>query len=273
MGVFSTFNTSSSFPFLLFSNSSKSLGDSEKKATSDPETKAEIRSKTIRAIVPVTNDQFRVISKETNDVLEHYPTSDKNVFLEITSMPSYPNDEGTVVLLNDSGLVVDRVEYNADFHHVIIKNPEGISLERLDYERPSTDETNWHSAAETVGFATPGVENSQFVTATDFSENVTLEPQTFSPDNDGFDDVLNINYSFDAPGAVANVEIVDTDGRQVYTLTQNEVLATSGTITWDGATDSGLKARSGMYIIYFEIFDDKGNTQHFKKACVLALKF
>jgi hypothetical protein len=37
-GVFRTFKTSSSFPFLLLSNSPKSFGVKEKNATSDPET-------------------------------------------------------------------------------------------------------------------------------------------------------------------------------------------------------------------------------------------
>lgn len=223
-----------------------------------------------RSILP---EGFAVINRDNADLIEHYPTRNETTFIEISSFPSYPNEEGSVVLLNDSGEVIDRFDYNADLHHVIIKDPEGISLERLDYERSSTDETNWHSAAQSVGFATPGLENSQYVTSVDFSENVVLEPQTFSPDNDGFDDVLNINYTFEEPGAVANIEIVDTEGRPVYTVTQNEVLATQGTITWNGVTDNGLKARSGMYVVYFEIFDEKGNTQHFKKVCVLALKF
>ncbi len=223
-----------------------------------------------RAILP---GEFVVVNRDNADLLEHYPTRDENTFIEISSFPSYPNDAGSVVLMNDSAQLIDRFDYDANLHHVIIKDPEGVSLERLDYERPTDDETNWHSAAETVGFATPGLENSQFVTSTNFSENVVLEPQTFSPDNDGFDDVLNINYQFDQPGAVANIEIVDTEGRPVYTLTQNEVLATQGTVTWDGATNNGLKARSGMYIVYFEIFDEQGNTERFKKVCVLALKF
>ena len=223
-----------------------------------------------RSILP---NEFAVISKSNQDLVKHYTAINEKTFIQITSMPSYPNDEGSVILLNDSALVVDRVDYSSDFHHVIIKNTEGISIERLDYERPSGDGTNWHSAARSVGFATPGIQNSQFKIATNFSESVILEPQTFSPDNDGFNDVLNINYAFDAPGNVANIEIMDTDGRPIKILSQNELLAISGTISWDGSSDNNLKARAGMYIVHFEIFNEKGENQRFKKVCALAVNF
>jgi flagellar hook assembly protein FlgD len=100
-----------------------------------------------------------------------------------------------------------------------------------------------------------------------------LEPQTFSPDNDGFNDVLNVNYAFVAPGNVANIEIMDTDGRPIKILSQNELLAISGTISWDGSSDNSLKARAGMYIVHFQIFNEKGENQRFKKVCVLAVNF
>ena len=223
-----------------------------------------------RSILP---NEFIVISKSNQDLVKHYTTLDEETFIQITSMPSYPNDEGSVLLLNDSGLVIDRFDYYSDLHHVIIKNTEGISLERLDYERASDDETNWHSAAQSVGFATPGLENSQFKTSFNFSENVVVEPQTFSPDNDGFNDVLNVNYAFDTPGNVANIEIMNTDGRPIKILSQNELLAISGTISWDGSSDNNLKARAGIYIVHFEIFNEKGENQRFKKVCVLAVNF
>ena len=115
--------------------------------------------------------------------------------------------------------------------------------------------------------------NSQYFPAQDFTENIVIEPETFSPDNDGFEDVLNINYSFDQPGKVANVTIYDAEGRQIIQLTNNELLSTQGTITWDGSTENNTKAHSGLYVISFEIHDEKGSTSKFKKTCVLAIKF
>ena len=49
--------------FLDSSASFKTVFDNEKKATSDPETNADNRSKTKRAIIPIVNDQSMVINK------------------------------------------------------------------------------------------------------------------------------------------------------------------------------------------------------------------
>ena len=218
-------------------------------------------------------ENFVVINRDNSDLEKHYPTRDGNRFSQIGSMPTFSNDKGIVVIINDSLQVVDRLEYSSDWHHVLIKDPNGISLERLDYNRDTQNKDNWHSAAKTVGYGTPGLVNSQYFPAQDFSENIVIEPETFSPDNDGFEDVLNINYSFNNPGNIANVIIYDAEGREIKQLINNEILATQGTITWDGSTENNTKARSGLYIISFEIHDENGGTSQFKKTCVLAIKF
>lgn len=216
---------------------------------------------------------FVLISKDNSDIIKHYATNDESRFLEIETMPTFSNDEGIVVVINDSLEIVDQLHYNSDWHHVLIKDPNGISLERLDYNRETQNKDNWHSAAKTVGYGTPGLLNSQYFAASDFSQNIVIEPETFSPDNDGFEDVLNINYSFETAGNVANVIIYDAEGRQIIQLANNELLAIQGTITWDGSTEDNTKARSGLYIISFEIHNEKGSTSQFKKTCILAIKF
>lgn len=217
--------------------------------------------------------KFALIHKNQQDIVTHYPKHNTEAFIQLESLPTYSNDEGTVVILNDSSAEVDRVNYLEDWHHVLVKNPDGVSLERLDYNRKSQDEGNWHSAAKSSGFGTPGLENSQLNKAVDFSEQVIIQNETFSPDNDGFEDVLIINYNFDDPGNVANVTIFDAEGRKMKELANNELLAKQGTLTWDGSTDNNTKARSGMYILYFEIHTESGKVNSFKKPCVLAVKF
>lgn len=214
-----------------------------------------------------------VLSKDKNDVIKHYPFHRADAFIDLTSMPSYPNESGSVVLLNTSAQVIDRFDYTEKMHHPILTETEGVSLERLDPKRLSNDETNWHSAAKTVQYGTPGQINSQHLMAENFEAGVTLEPQTFSPDNNGFEDVLLINYAFETTGNVANIQIFDTEGRKIRQLVSNELLALKGTFSWEGRNDDNEKARAGIYILYFEIFDTEGNVQHFKKACVLALKY
>jgi flagellar hook assembly protein FlgD len=82
--------------------------------------------------------------------------------------------------------------------------------------------------------------------------------------------VLNISYNFSEPGFVATIIIYDAKGRLVKNLLQNELLGTSGTFSWDGINDNNEKARIGIYIIFIEAFDIKGNVKSFKKTVVLA---
>ncbi|HRP61526.1 MAG TPA: hypothetical protein PK833_14735, partial [Vicingus sp.] len=119
---------------------------------------------------------------------------------------------------------------NEDLHFALLNDTKGVSLERIDYNRPSNDNTNWHSPAEDVGFATPGYENSQFQKV-EITDGISISPETFSPDNDGVDDVLNISYQFAEAGYVANIVIYDAKGRLIKNLLLNELLGTKGTFS------------------------------------------
>jgi hypothetical protein len=101
---------------------------------------------------------------------------------------------------------------------------------------------------------------------------VSLAPGIFSPDNDSYNDVLNITYHFDSPGMVANVIIFDARGRLIRGLVKNELLGTSGTFSWDGVDDARERARTGLYIVYFEAYGTQGELKHYKKSCVLGGK-
>jgi hypothetical protein len=154
----------------------------------------------------------------------------------------------------------------------LLTNVDGVSLERISPERPSGDKTNWHSASESVGYATPAYKNSQFGISTADENEITLSPDIFSPDNDGYNDNLSINYKFDAPGYNARITIYDANGRQIRNLISNEVCGTSGTFSWDGINNERQKSLIGRYIILVEIFDLDGNVKKYKKSTVLGGK-
>lgn len=217
--------------------------------------------------------EFVLLTKDINNITLEYLNSKTNTFIQMASLPTYNNGDGTVVLLNNLNMVVDSFNYNEDMHFSLLNSVKGVSLERIDYNRPTNDKTNWHSAAEDVGFATPGFENSQFQRANIDGENITIDPKTFSPNNDGVDDVLNISYNFSTPGFVATIVIYDSKGRLVRNLIKNELLGTKGTFSWDGINENREKSRIGIYIIYVEVFKLDGTTQSFKKTAVLAGRF
>lgn len=212
--------------------------------------------------------EYLVLTKDTVNIRTEYPNAKPGRFVQMASLPSYNNSEGTVILINNLDEVCDRFDYTEKMHFPLLKDKKGISLERIDFNRPSSDATNWHSAAENVGFATPGFENSQFQ-AGEGTNELSLEPEIFSPDNDGYNDVLNIHYDFGEPGFVGSIFIYDNEGRIFRKLIQNELLASKGTISWNGIGDNYEKARIGIYIVFFEVYNLSGAVKRYKKPCVV----
>lgn len=217
-------------------------------------------------------NEYYVFSEKSVSVSEIYYTKNENNLIEIEDLPTMSNDEGIIILMDKWENIIDEFQYNEEMHFDLLNDFKGVSLERINYDRQTSDKTNWHSAAETVGYATPSYENSQFYSSENVDEQINVNPDIFSPDNDGYNDILNIEYSLDNPGFVANIIIFDAKGRIVRKLVQNELLATSGIITWDGLTDINSKANIGIYIIYIELFNLFGNIKKYKKTCVLATK-
>lgn len=217
--------------------------------------------------------EFVTLTTNAQNVAQEYMGSVLAAFLQMPSLPTYNNDKGDVYLINNLSMVVDNFTYDEDMHFALLNSVDGVSLERIDYDRPTNDITNWHSAAEDVGFATPGYENSQYQKTKNDGGEITLDPESFSPDNDGVDDVLNISYNFPEAGYVASIVIYDAKGRLIRTLVENELLGTKGTFSWDGTSDINEKGRIGIYIVFVEAFDLKGDVKTFKKTCVLAGRF
>jgi hypothetical protein len=129
-------------------------------------------------------------------------------------MPSFSDDKGNVIILNVQGNPIDELAYSDKWHFALITNTEGVSLERIDYNAPSL-QPNFHSAATSVGYGTPGYKNSQFRIDQQVQGEVTVMPKIFSPDNDGTDDFATIDYNVAEPGYVANITIFDAAGRPV----------------------------------------------------------
>ena len=217
--------------------------------------------------------EYVVITKDYSFVLNRYSTYSSRNFIEIENLPSYPNDEGTVYLLLPSNDESDKFTYSEKFHFALLRDKEGVSLERVNFDDPTQSLSNWHSAAEEAGFATPGKKNSQYTPSTITENILSISPEIFSPDNDGFEDILTLNYNMPKIGFVGNITIYDAQGRKTRVIIQNHLLAKSGRFTWEGITEKNSKARIGRYIILFEYFDLEGNVHTEKTTCVVGHKF
>jgi hypothetical protein len=202
---------------------------------------------------------------------QYFAENPKN-FVKMNSMPSLNSTSGEIVIIDKSLLVIDDFAYDEKMQFALLTSFKGVALERINPERPTNEKNNWQSAAQTVGYGTPTYKNSQYLDILTVEDEVLVSPEIFSPDEDGFNDLLSIGYKFNEPGYNATITIYDARGRLVKQLVKNELLATTGVYTWNGLDEDNNKAEIGMYLLYFEIFDLQGKVKKYKKTCVLASK-
>jgi hypothetical protein len=213
---------------------------------------------------------YLVITEDPALVKAQYITPNPDAFVTVSSMPSFNDDEGSVIVLNLQGKITDELKYSEKWHFKLIDDREGVSLERIDFNAVTQNAENWHSAATSAGYGTPGYKNSQYRIDAGVQGDVTLTPEIVSPDNDGLDDFATVAYNFPESGYVANITIFDAAGRQVRYLQRNALCGIRGSYRWDGLGDKGQALPVGIYVVYTEIFNLKGKTKKFKHTIVLA---
>lgn len=183
---------------------------------------------------------------------------------------------GDAIYLADStGTTIDSVFYDESWHNPNLYDVDGVALERIDPDGPSNDATNWSSSTDVSG-GTPGRQNSIFQQAGAGPDGagITFSPNPFSPDDDGFEDNLFINYKLEEPDYLLRVRIFDRYGREVRKLADGKQAGFEGSLIWDGLKDNGSKNRVGIYIVFFEAYNSaEGKNKTFKKTVVLAKKF
>jgi hypothetical protein len=209
-----------------------------------------------------------LVFTENPDVLKaFYPQGKEATFFKM-DLPSLNDDAGSVVLVSPHVVLLDSLVYDERWHDAILKDVEGVSLERIDIRAPAQSAANWKSAPAAAGFATPGFVNANTRPESMASDAVWLEPEIFSAERTPA--FSQIHYAFDRTGFVANVKVLDQQGRPIKTVAQNETLGFEGFLRWDGDDDQAVRVRSGYYIVWFEVFDLEGRVQTYRKRVVVA---
>jgi hypothetical protein len=215
--------------------------------------------------------EFMVLTSDPEKVKNEYYTENPPAFLKMSAFPPFNNDAGIVTILKN-GDIIDQFSYTEKMHMPLIKDPDGVSLERSSYDKPADEPGNFRSAAAAVGFATPGYKNSQYLSNNEDGDEFSLSTSTFSPDNDGFEDCMEIHYRLNKPGFIANITVYTDRGTIVRRLYRNYSLASSGKLSWDGMDDTASPGETGIYLVYAELFNTEGEIKKFRKTIVLAKK-
>jgi hypothetical protein len=214
---------------------------------------------------------YVALTSDVASLMTFYPSAVKENILQ-SSLPSYNDDKGTCIITDYSFNRLDRFAYTASMHYPLIDDVNGVSLERISFTRPTQDIGNWHSAAAKVGYATPGYKNSQSASEQIPNGELSIQPEIFSPDDDGYNDVITFYLNLNENGYMLNAKIYNDAGQLVKNLVKSKLLAPNDSFTWDGINERNEKAATGIYVLYAEVFNPTGSTKKFKKAFVVATK-
>lgn len=217
----------------------------------------------------IAPNELIVFSRDVKELPLLYPYCDPMQLVEVDDLPNFSNENGEVMLVNDEFIIIDSLIYDEDMHFSLLDDLNGVSLERIHPDLPSNKKSTWVSSAESVDFATPGYKNSQFSKLSSESSSLYIEPQLFTPNNDGYNDELFIHFNLKEGGWMVNVVIYNAKGVLIKNVTNNSWMESKGVIRWDGLTNNNEEASVGIYIVYFEAFNSQGQIESAKKVCVL----
>lgn len=220
----------------------------------------------------IPSASYFVITTNEKWLREHYVMPEAVFVCVIISLPSLPDDEGSIVLLHEQEDILDELKYSANWHFGLINQAEGVALERINYGAPTQDKNNWTSASSSSGFGTPGYQNSQFRSDLQAQGEVTISPKLISPDNDGNNDFVTMSFKLSEPGYLANSIIYDMAGRRVRYFLKNELLGVNSSFIWRGENDKLNMLGSGIYILVTEIFNLRGKTKKFRNSIIIHSK-
>lgn len=185
---------------------------------------------------------------------------------------SLASNNDAIYVADENGVTVDSVFYDESWQNPNLVDTRGISLERISPEGPSSEKSNWGSSVNPKG-GTPNQENSIYQSKSNPPEDsgISFTPNPFSPDDDGKDDNLFINYKLEKNDYLIKIRIYDRYGRLVKKLADGKQAGFSGQLIWDGRKNDGSRNRIGIYIVIFEAYNSaNGEDKAFKKPVVLA---
>lgn len=201
--------------------------------------------------------EYVAFSSDPLLVAQQYLVRSPAHFFQITGFPTLPDNEGWLILTDPQQIIIDELHYNEDWHFPLLQEKEGVSLERINPNERTQSASNWHSAAQTEGFATPTRKNSQYRSDLK-TAGFSVKTRLITPNLDGQDDFCVISYTTHEPGTLASVQILDAAGRLVRMLATRTLLGSSGQWYWDGRDQQGILLASANYLIVITHYTLKG---------------
>jgi len=211
---------------------------------------------------------YLVLTKCVEHLRDAYHLEKSGQWVEVEGLQTLNNAGGTLYLTDRAGNVVDRADYADHMHAGILTDTRGISLERISGERSGSDPDNWHSAASIEAYATPGRINSQALQEAANGELFRINPKVFSPDHDGYQDLLEVVVNTGDPGWIITLWITDLKGNPVKELANNHLGGPQAVYLWDGGFEDGGMVPPGIYVIHSRGYHPASGGKWIRKGAV-----
>ena len=143
-----------------------------------------------------------------------------------------------VLLRDELGAVVDRLAYTGD----LIPEP-GRSIERGLVAAGSP--LSWFASPEG---SSPGRENVSAEVAPP-AEGLLLQPNPFTPDGDGDDEILHVVFRHELDDLAVTAEVFDLEGGRVRSLGADSAGGGLRQWLWDGRDENGRAVPMGAYVV------------------------
>lgn len=211
------------------------------------------------------------LCKDEHTLHEQFQIPDTAIIYSCNWGQSLNNDGTTLYLLNPDGIVADSVPYEPAWQHPLVRGEKGVALERIHPDLPSDQSDTWMSAASTHLYGTPGYCNSQYIdlSSHENEETISIEPETFSPDGDGINDIAIIHCHFPQSGYVVNIRIFTPTGILVTQVANNALTSENEQFIWDGTTLQDNNAEIGIYALVLEAYQPETGKRFKKKLPII----
>jgi hypothetical protein len=208
-----------------------------------------------------------ILTRDQEEMKRRYALCDSILILEV-NIPALNNDKACLAILKRNLDILETFCYDADWHHPYLDEENGVSLERLSPLLSATSPDAWHSASY-LQKRSPNCLNSQKLERSGDGTGLFLEFDEFSPNNDGFRDVLPIQWKSDQYGGQLEIKILDRFGHEVLEIQEWTLIGHESIFYWDGSIRNGQIAPHGVYLIVGLYRDRSGHQESIVRPCVL----
>lgn len=197
--------------------------------------------------------------------MEQYSPKEIKKLITNDSLPNFNNSEGVIYLTTKSFQIIDKFGYNESMHSPFLQNFDGVSLEKINFDLETQNNNHWKSAAQSVGFATPGFQNSHFIELNDSLISFEIIPEVFSPNGDGYEDFVVFKPNFSLEDYRITISIFNIQGDLIKIVVNNQIGTPNTLYSWDGSDLHGRLSPTGIYIVKCEMWSLEGKNKIIKK--------